>query len=219
MVCAALLACSSKPAIPEWQMNAHSSTEKALHAYLTGDSRVEQQEWVRARRELSSTGRLDLVARAELLRCAAQSASLALAQSCPGFESLRTDAAPAEQAYANYLLGRTLSPNEVGLLPQAQRPLASALMQTGGSTTPTLNAASLLGAVEDPLSRLVGAGVLFRAGRAGRDVAALAVETASAQGWRRSLIAWLNVQADLAQADGDHEAAAHARRRLSIIAP
>jgi hypothetical protein len=37
----------------------------------------------RVRRELASTGRLDLVARAELLRCAAQAASLALTQACP----------------------------------------------------------------------------------------------------------------------------------------
>ena len=44
LVCAALAACSSKPAIPDWQMNAHGSTEKALQAYLTGNSRVEEQE-------------------------------------------------------------------------------------------------------------------------------------------------------------------------------
>jgi hypothetical protein len=47
----------SKPAIPDWQMNAHGSTEKALQAYLTGNSRVEEQEWTRVRRELASTGR------------------------------------------------------------------------------------------------------------------------------------------------------------------
>ena len=41
LVCTALAACSSKPAIPDWQMNAHGSTEKALQAYLTGNSRVE----------------------------------------------------------------------------------------------------------------------------------------------------------------------------------
>lgn len=214
VVCAALAACSSKPAIPDWQMNAHSSTEKALQAYLTGDSRVEEQEWARARRELASTGRPDLVARAELLRCAAQTASLALAQACPAFEALRTDAAEPEKAYANYLLGRPLPADERALLPSAQRPVAAALDQPNIS-----NAAGLLQGVEDPLSRLVAAGTLFRAGQAGRDVAAMAVDAASTQGWRRPLMAWLTVQANLAQAAGDVEAAARARRRLACMAP
>ena len=124
LVCAALAACSSKPAIPDWQMNAHGSTEKALQAYLTGNSRVEEQEWSRARRELASTGRLDLVARAELLRCAAQGASLALTQACPLFEALQQDAAGPEKAYANYLLGRPLAADELALLPPAQRPVS-----------------------------------------------------------------------------------------------
>ena len=214
LVCAALAACSSKPAIPDWQMNAHGSTEKALQAYLTGNSRVEEQEWARARRELASTGRLDLVARAELLRCAAQAASLALTQACPPFEALQQDAAGPEKAYANYLLGRPLAADELALLPPAQRPVATALAQSSAA-----NAAALLKGVEDPLSRLVAAGTLFRAGQAGREVVALAVDAASAQGWRRPLMAWLTVQANLAQAAGDAEAAAQARRRLALMAP
>ena len=214
LVCTALASCSSKPAIPDWQMNAHGSTEKALQAYLTGNSRVEEQEWARARRELASTGRLDLVARAELLRCAAQAASLALAQACPPFEALQQDATGPEKAYANYLLGRRLAADELALLPPAQRPVATALAQSSAA-----NAATVLKGVEDPLSRLVAAGTLFRAGQAGREVAAVAVDTASAQGWRRPLMAWLTVQANLAQAAGDAEAAAQARRRLALMAP
>ena len=214
LVCAALAACSSKPAIPDWQMNAHGSTEKALQAYLTGNSRVEEQEWARARRELASTGRLDLVARAELLRCAAQAASLALTQACPPFEALQQDAAGPDKAYANYLLGCPLAADERALLPPAQRPVATALAQSSAA-----NAAAVLKGVEDPLSRLVAAGTLFRAGQAGREVVALAVDAASAQGWRRPLMAWLTVQANLAQAAGDAEAAAQARRRLALMAP
>ena len=214
LVCTALASCSSKPAIPDWQMNAHGSTEKALQAYLTGNSRVEGQEWTRVRRELASTGRLDLVARAELLRCAAQAASLALMQACPPFEALQQDAAGPEKAYANYLLGRPLEDDELALLPPAQRPVATALAHSSAA-----NAAALLKAVEDPLSRLVAAGTLFRAGQAGREVVALAVDAASAQGWRRPLMAWLTVQADLAQGAGDAEAAAQARRRLALMAP
>jgi hypothetical protein len=120
----------------------------------------------------------DLVARAELLRCAAQAASLALTQACSPFEALQQDAAGPEKAYANYLLGRPLAADELALLPPAQ-PVATALAQSSAA-----NAAALLKGWKIP-SRLVAAGTLFRAGQAGREVAALAVDTASAQGWRR----------------------------------
>ena len=78
--CALLLAaCSSKPPVPDWQMNAQAAATKATEAYLSGNARVEQLEWERARAEVARTGRADLLARLELMRCAAQVASLVVA--------------------------------------------------------------------------------------------------------------------------------------------
>ena len=105
VVAAALLsACSSKPPVPDWQMNAQGSAQKALEAYLSGNPRVEQLEWDRARAEVARTGRPDLLARLELMRCAAQVASL-VPGPCERFEPLRADAAAPERAYADYLGG------------------------------------------------------------------------------------------------------------------
>jgi hypothetical protein len=208
-------ACSSKPPVPDWQMTAHASTDKAMSAYLTGQSRVESQEWERARSAIASTGRADLLARTELLRCAGQSASLALAGPCGGFEALREDAAPAELAYAAFLQGKPLSPEQIALLPAAQQSVAQSL----NGAPSAADAAAVLAKIEDPLSRLVGASALFKSGGATVSVVALAVDTASDQGWRRPLIAWLNVQADQAKAAGDAATEARVRRRLSLIAP
>jgi len=198
-----LAACSSKPAIPEWQMNAHAASQKATEAYLSGNARVEKLEWDRARNEVARTGRADLLARLELMRCAALVASLAFGH-CESFEPLRADAAPAERAYANYLAGR-LGAHEAGLLPDAQRNVAVSAD------------AAALAALEDPLSRLVAAGVLLQTGRANPAVVAVAVDTASAQGWRRPLMAWLGLQVQRAEAAGDAEAVASLRRRLAIM--
>ena len=44
-------------------------------------------------------------------------------------------------------------------------------------------------------------------------------ETASAQGWRRPLLAWLGVQQRLAQQNGQAEEAARLRRRMDLAAP
>jgi hypothetical protein len=64
--------------------------------------RPPRAEFKSARTELARTGRADLVARAELVRCAVRTASLEF-DDCPGFEALRYGARPEELAYADYL--------------------------------------------------------------------------------------------------------------------
>lgn len=200
---ALLSACSSQPPAPDWQMNAYGAAEKALEAYLSGNTRVDALEWDRARAEIARTGKPDLLARLELMRCAAQVASL-VSGPCERFELLRVDAALAERAYADYLAGQ-LQPAQVALLPEVQRKWAA----SGDVSTLT--------ASKDPLSRLVAAGVLFKTGKASPQVIAEATEVASAQGWRRPLMAWLTVQAKRADAVGDMQTAASLRRRLAIL--
>ncbi|MBU7572754.1 MAG: hypothetical protein KAF64_05330 [Hydrogenophaga sp.] len=200
----ALTACGSKPPTPEWQLNAKDGSERAAEAWLRGDSAVEAAEFARVRRELTSTGRPDLLARAELLRCATRVAALVF-EPCTGFEALAPDAAPAEQAYARYLAGNA-QPADATLLPEAQRALLG-----GGSPE------AALAGVKDPLSRLVAAGVLLRSGRATPAVLTQAVDTASAQGWRRPLGAWLGLQLQRAQAAGATEEAARLQRRIDLV--
>lgn len=199
-----LAACSNTPPPPDWQMNARGALDAFTNAYMTGNARVEAAEFARARNALTATGQPELVARAELLRCAAQVASLVL-QPCDGFEPLRQDAPAAERAYAAWLAGQA-QPQDAALLPAAQRAVLA-----GG--------ADAVKAIADPLSRLVAAGVLMRMGRASPVVIAQAVDTASAQGWRRPLLAWLGVQAQRADAAGAGEEAARIRRRMALVAP
>ncbi|KRC21466.1 hypothetical protein ASE31_23500 [Acidovorax sp. Root217] len=200
-----LAGCANKPPEPEWEMNAQGSSQKALDAYLSGNARVERLEWERARAEVARTARPDLLARLELLRCAAQVASLAV-EPCTAFEALRQDAAAPERAYADYLAGKPLAAPDVALLPAAQRAVAAP--GSGGAA---------LAAIEDPLSRLVAAGVLLQAGRADPAAIATATDTASAQGWRRPLMAWLLLQVQRAEAAGDKDAAERLRRRVAVV--
>jgi hypothetical protein len=200
-----LAACASQPRVPDWQMNAHDSLERYVAAAMTGNERVAAAEFARARAELASTGAAALVARAELTRCAVLVASLVL-DPCAGFEALGVDAAPAERAYADYLAGR-VTPPQVALLPPQHRAVASG---TGGAAD--------LPPIGDPLARLVAAGVLFRTGRASPDVLAAASDTASAQGWRRPLLAWLGVQLRRAEAAGATQEVQRLQRRIALAA-
>jgi len=201
-------ACASGPEPPDWQMNARQAIDAAVVAYLEGNARVEAAETERARSEIARTGQLDLLARAELMRCAARVASLVF-EPCEGFEKVRLEAAPAERAYADYLAAR-VQPQDIALLPQPHRAVADA--RTGADA-----AAATLSGVEDPLSRLIAAGVLFESNRASPQTLQIAVDTASAQGWRRPLLAWLNVQLMRAEQAGASAEAERLRRRIAVV--
>ena len=202
-----LSACGNTPPAPDWQMNAKASVERATQAWLTGEQRVEAAEFARARREVAATGRPDLAARVELLHCAARVAALDMVP-CTGFDALVADAAPGEQAYARYLAGRSTA-TDAPLLPEAHRPLSA------GALSPD----ATLAAIADPFSRLVAAGALFQRGQATPGVITLAVDTASDQGWRRALLAWLQVQQARARAAGAADEVARIQRRIELVAP
>ena len=203
-----LAACASTPPPPDWQMNAKDSLDRSVAAYLQGNSRVEAVEFARARAELARTARADLLARAELTRCAARVASLVF-EPCAGFTALAQDASAAERAYADYLAGK-IDAKDAALLPEQHRAVASA---TATASAP----ATAVTGIADPLARLIAAGVLMQSARAEPAVMAVAVDTASAQGWSRPLLAWLNVQLLRAEAAGQVDDAARLRRRIGLV--
>lgn len=179
---AALVAgCAGGPTPPDWQLDARAALQGFEKHYLEGNTKVAEAEFARAKDEIRRTGRGDLLARAELIRCAARTASLEI-DNCPGFEALRREAGAEELAYADYLAGMGKHP-----------------------------------VTEDALSRLVAAGVAFRTTTVTPAQIAAAIDLASAQGWRRPLLAWLEVEARRAEASGDREAAERLRRRIAIV--
>jgi len=199
-----LAACAGAPAPPDWQSNAQVALRNFSAAYYAGNTRLAGQEFARARAEIASTGRPDLLARAELVRCAARVASLEF-DDCAGFQALAADAGAQERAYADFLAGRWHG-LDASLLPAHHRALLADASDAG-----------VLAGIADPMSRLVAAGVLFRLGRLTPAGIAAAAETASANGWRRPLLAWLGVQAKRADAAGDNAAAARIRRRIELV--
>ena len=165
----------------DWQLNAAQALQSFQRHYLAGDTAAAEAEFKAARAELARTGRADLIARAELARCAVRTASLEF-DDCAGFEALRYGARAEELAYADYLAGR--GRHSVG---------------------------------DDPLSRLVAAGVSLKSGSIDPAGISAAVDLASAQGWRRPLLAWLGVQEKRAADAGDSETAGRIRRRIDLI--
>ena len=199
----ALAACASGPKVPDWSLSALGHVQRFAEAYLSGDARVAPREFEQARADTARTGRPDLVARIELNRCAVQVASLDFAP-CTGFDALAGDASAAERAYARYLAGKA-APADARELPPQHRAVGA-----GGTD---------VAAIDEPLARLIAAAVLLRQGRATPAVVGQAVDTASSQGWRRPLLAWLGVQRQRAEQGGDAAEAARIGRRMDLVQP
>ena len=178
-----LAGCAGGPPPPDWQLNSAGAMQRFRQHYLNGDTRLADDEFALAKAELARTGRGDLLARAELVRCAVRVASLEFDE-CSGFEALRAEAGAEELAYAEFLAGRRERPGAAG--------------------------------TDDPVSRLVATGVKLRQAVVTPGEVAAAVDIASAQGWRRPLLAWLGVQAKLAEAAGAAEALRAIRRRIEL---
>ncbi len=207
VTCILITGCASSPPPPDWKLSAHGLLERYGKHYLNGDTRLAERNFERARAEIARTGRLDLAARAELMRCAVRVAALETGP-CQGYAALARHATAEDHAYARYLSGNWQG-LEVALLPPQYQPLLKVRDDAGLVRT--------LEAIADPLSRAIAAGALFLAGRASPEVIAAATRTASDQGWRRALLAWLEVQYKRAEAAGDTASLELIRQRIELV--
>ena len=203
-----LVAACSTTAPPVWQSDAFDALEQFRVNYFEGHSRDANRDFAKAKSAFAATGRLDLAARAELIRCAYGVAALDF-DACSGFEPLRKDAVPEDLAYGDFLVGR-LEPSGIGKLPTQYRDVASAADEA--------NRLRALRKIEDPVSRLIAAGALFKRAQLAPDGVAMAIDTSATQGLRRPLLAWLNVALKRAEAGGDSESVEILRRRIALAA-
>jgi hypothetical protein len=202
-----LVGCSGGPPPADWKLNAVSLLENAQQRWLEGDTKTAELALARSRTEIAKSGRPDLLARAELAACAARVASLDFAP-CAAFDKLAADATPGDTAYARFLAGEW-----AGLDAKALPPHYSALL----GAKEDAGAGKTVADIKDPLPRLIGAALLFKAARADPATLGLAVETASERGWRRPLLAWLEVSLKRARDAGDGTSAERIQRRIDLV--
>lgn len=202
-----LSGCASGPPPADWQINARDALESASNAYFAGNNRVFDSQFALARKEIASSGRLDLLARAMLQRCAQRIASLDFAP-CSEYAAFAQDAAPAERVYAEFLAGNWPA------LKAEQLPVQHQALFKAKTEVESLAA---LKEIKEPTARLLDAALLLRQNRLLPEGIAIAVTTASEQGWRRPLLAWLHVQAQRAEAIGDTALAAQVKRRIELV--
>jgi hypothetical protein len=200
-----MAACSRAPPGPDWQIQARASLEEFRDLYLQGKPAAAERAYGRALAAISGTGDLAMRERAVLVRCGVAVAAVAFSE-CPASEGAAVRGSE-EKAYATFLSGEWSGLDRAALA-SAYRAVVTAPSAEGRDTA--------MLAIEDPVSRLIAAGVLYRRAEISPKGIDGAIATASAQGMRRPLLAWLGIAEQLAIRRGDDAAAKQLRARITF---
>lgn len=203
-----LAACGSGgPPPPDWKTDAADLIERYAKHALRGENTLAERYFQQAVAATGGAGRVAETARLWLARCAVRRAML-IDDACAEYADLAAvETTPADRAYFRFV---TLDWNglDPALLPAQHRALAGA---------PADKRHYVPARVEDPLARLLEASLLVMRREADTNTLALAVDTASAQGWRQPLLTYLKLQLAQAEAAAQTDASARLARRIQLI--
>ena len=206
-----LAGCGAKPA-PVWIAAGHKQLETFKQDFLTGrEPTITEFHFRKAVEEIKKGGDADLLGKAWLTRMALQ---VAVREELEVGEYLKTEAAeavPANRNFYRFLKGDAATV-DVLLLPESYRPFWTAF-RSGDAA----KAAVAITAIDDPLSRLIASGLAVRHGLETEVILRTAVETASQNGWKRALLAWLERLKSSHEAAGDAEKASAIRSRIDMM--
>ena len=203
-----LAACGSGgPPPPDWKTDAADLIERYAKHALRGENTLAERYFQQAVAATGGAGRVVETGRLWLARCAVRRAML-IDDGCAEYADLAAvETTPADRAYFRFV---TLDWNglDPALLPAQHRELAAA--------TPDRRR-DVPARIADPLARLLEASLLVMRREADADTLALAVDTASAQGWRQPLLTYLKLQQEQAETAAQTDAAARLTRRIQLI--
>lgn len=188
-----LSACgSSGPPTPDWKTDSVDFIERYKKHTLLGEHAVAERFFQRALHATGGAGRISETARLWLVRCATRRANLQDDDCSEYTELAKLETSAEDRAYYQFV---TLKWSE---LDTAKLPAQYAGLVK--SDVARLN--SQIAAIEDPLSRLLAASLVTQRGLADHATLVVAMETASSQGWRQPLLAYLKLLEKSAAARG-----------------
>jgi hypothetical protein len=180
-----ICACSSSQPIPQWKDTASRQLENYKTNFLTDKEDADEPHFIKARNAIASNNDLQMLAKAYLIKYALHTAVL---EDFDDSDFLRIDKLEpnaANRAYYDLLKGNISQLNEAKLKPVYQKLLR--LMRDKNLSV----AAREISSIDDPLSRLIACGIWVKYMPYNEDVIKLAINTASQDGWKKPLWAYL----------------------------
>jgi hypothetical protein len=204
--------CSSKPT-PGWIVVGNQQLETFKHHFLTGGQPiVTERHFRKAVEEIKKSGDLDLLGKAWLTRMALEVAVLREMEEDDYLKVAAAQPVPANRNFYLFLKGKKVEVDR-SLLPAQYRLFLDALRS--GNTVKAGQTITVM--KDDSLSRLIAAGIAVRINLESEAILKVAVETASRNGWKRALLAWLERLLTLYEATGDAAKATAVRQRIDLM--
>lgn len=165
-----------------------------------------------ALKELKKSGNVDFMQKAWLTQMAMQVALLKKPEVGDYKKLAEINFIPANDNYYLFLNGNINSVNET-LLPSQYRDFLTALRN---NNIPEIEN-TIDSMKEEPVSRLIAAGVAVQQNIESEMIILGAINTASQNGWKGALLKWMELQADYYESIGNTSRAAKVRRHMDLI--
>lgn len=206
-----ICACGSATPVPDWKDNAYTQLDAYKTSFLTGKEESTEPHFVKARREIAAGNDLSLLIIAYLTKYALHTASLESFDSSDFAKLYRLEPNLSDMAYCHFLKGN------FSAVDIKELPVRYAGVLKAASDRDLTMAAREIAAVDDPLSRLIACGVWVRYLPSDEIILQIGISTASANGWRRPLWAYLNKLQAYYLEKGDRNKAAATKERLELL--
>ncbi len=176
-----LVGCGSSKPKPDWTDASFNQLDNYKKSYLSGKERIAEAYFNKAVDEIKSGGDLDILARAYLTKYACQ---VAVLEAFDDREYLRIDAVEPvlqNRNFHSFLKGDFNNVDE-SQLPQQYEGFLRAF-KSGKKDD--------ISKIDNPLSKLIVIGLLVKKNRDTETDLKLAIDTASQNGWKKALLAYL----------------------------
>ena len=211
LACFLLLAGCSTKAVPDWIKASHNQLESFKKHYLQGRDHLAEINFKKAIDEIKSSGDLHLLQIAYLTRYAVQGSVL---EGFDDLEYLRLAAVEphSENVHFHAFLKGAFDRVDEQTLPQQYRSFLRACKN--GKQVEIDNA---IAAIEDPLSKLIAAGLAVHKQLYHETTLNAAIRMASEQGWKKALLVYLKKLRIFYESINDREKADITQQRIDLI--
>lgn len=202
--------CGAKQ-IPEWQDASFSHLENFKKSYLIGKGNITELYFNRAVDEIKKSGDMDILSRAYLTKYAVSVAAL---ETFDDSEYRRIDTLqpePHNKAFYLFLKGSFDTVDE-RLLPNQYKNFLKAY-RNGKPEDVTREILK----IEDPLSKLIAIGLTVQKNTYDEIILNAAIDTASHNGWKRALLAYLNTLQSFYETHNNKEKASLIEQKIQIL--
>jgi hypothetical protein len=206
----ALTGCSSH-SVPDWKNIGYNQLENYKKNYLIGRDFIAETNFRKATDEIKNSGDLDTLAKTYLTKFGVQTAVLETFRDDEYLDIEEILPNPDYLNFFNFLRG-IIAYVDGGRLPSRYRGVYHAIQAKD-----TAELERQINGIDDPLSRLIATGVAVKQQCYNESILKDAVDTASANGWRKPLLVYLAQLQLLYEKDKSAEKADKIRKTILLL--